>query len=151
LYQVSFAPTGPVLNDIPAGYTVSGPNVVNNRWTDPLASSGPADTTPPTVAGTPDRPPNVFGWYSSPVTVDWQATDGSGQATDPPDIVASQNGKDVVYTSGPSCDGSGNCGTGSLALSIDTVAPVVTCPQPAPVFELNRAAGAIEPTVTETL
>jgi HYR domain len=37
LYQVSFAPTGPVLNDIPAGYTVSGPNVVDNRWTDPFA------------------------------------------------------------------------------------------------------------------
>ena len=36
-YQVSFAPTGPVLNDIPAGYTVSGPSVVDNRWTDPFA------------------------------------------------------------------------------------------------------------------
>jgi hypothetical protein len=36
-YQVSFAPTGPVLNDIPAGYTVAGPNVVDNRWTDPFA------------------------------------------------------------------------------------------------------------------
>jgi HYR domain-containing protein len=35
--QVSFAPSGPVLNDIPAGYTVSGPSVVNNHWTDPFA------------------------------------------------------------------------------------------------------------------
>jgi hypothetical protein len=35
--QVSFAPTGPVLNDIPAGYGVSGPSVVDNRWTDPFA------------------------------------------------------------------------------------------------------------------
>jgi hypothetical protein len=40
--QVSFAPTGPVLNDIPAGYTVSGPSVVDNRWTDPFAPP-PAD------------------------------------------------------------------------------------------------------------
>jgi hypothetical protein len=36
LLQVSFAPTGPVLNSIPAGYTVSGPNVVDNHWTDPF-------------------------------------------------------------------------------------------------------------------
>jgi hypothetical protein len=27
-----------VLNDVPAGYTVSGPNVVDNRWTDPFAA-----------------------------------------------------------------------------------------------------------------
>ena len=26
-----------MLNDIPAGYTVSGPNVVDNHWTDPFA------------------------------------------------------------------------------------------------------------------
>jgi hypothetical protein len=37
MYQFSFAPTGPVLNDIPAGYTVSGPSVVDNHWTDPFA------------------------------------------------------------------------------------------------------------------
>ena len=34
--QVSFATNGPVLN-LPAGYTVSGPGVVNNRWDDPFA------------------------------------------------------------------------------------------------------------------
>ena len=32
---VSFAPSGPVLN-VPAGYTVSGPGVVDNHWTDPF-------------------------------------------------------------------------------------------------------------------
>ena len=111
-YQVSFAPTGPVLNDIPAGYTVSGPSVVDNHWTDPFAPSGPADTTPPVVTGVPDRAPNFFGWYSAPVTIDWQATDDSGQATDPADTVAATDGKDVAYTSGQSCDGSGNCATG---------------------------------------
>src|SRR5262249_22813427 len=35
--QVSFDPNKPVLNDIPAGYTVSGPSVVDNHWTDPFA------------------------------------------------------------------------------------------------------------------
>ena len=35
--QVSFATSGPVLNDIPSGNTVSGAGVVNNRWDDPFA------------------------------------------------------------------------------------------------------------------
>ena len=35
-YQVSFATSGPVLN-VPPGYTVSGPNVTDNHWTDPFA------------------------------------------------------------------------------------------------------------------
>jgi hypothetical protein len=35
-FQVSFAPSGPVLN-VPAGYTVSGSGVVDNHWSDPFA------------------------------------------------------------------------------------------------------------------
>lgn len=35
--QVSFATTGPVLGGVPAGYTVSGPGVVDNHWSDPFA------------------------------------------------------------------------------------------------------------------
>jgi hypothetical protein len=34
--QVSYAPDGPVLN-LPAGYSVSGNGVVNNRWDDPFS------------------------------------------------------------------------------------------------------------------
>ena len=36
-FDVAFARGGPVLNNIPAGYTVSGRGVVNNAWTDPFA------------------------------------------------------------------------------------------------------------------
>jgi HYR domain len=151
LSQVSFSPSGPLLNDIPAGYTVSGPNVVNNRWTDPFASTGPADTAPPTVVGAPDRQPNIFGWYSSPVTVDWQSTDNSGQATDPADTVANQDGKDVVYTSGQSCDPSGNCATGTFTVSLDRVPPTVTC-RPAPEFELaDHSLAFVFADVSDTL
>ena len=38
---VSFAPTGPVVNGVPAEYTVSGSNVADNRWTDPFAPVEP--------------------------------------------------------------------------------------------------------------
>ena len=33
---VSFAPSGPVVNGVPAEYTVSGPGVDDNHWTDPF-------------------------------------------------------------------------------------------------------------------
>ena len=129
-----------MLNDIPAGYTVSAPSVANNRWSDPFA--GPVDTTAPTVAGAPDRQPNVFGWYQAPVTIDWQAQDDSGHVTDPADTVADQDGKDVVYTSDPSCDPSGNCAKGTQTISLDRVPPVITC-RPAPLFEVERALGSL--------
>jgi hypothetical protein len=137
LYQVSFAPSGPVLNNVPAGYTVSGQNVVDNHWTDPFAESGPPDSVPPTVVGVPDRQPNVFGWYRAPVTIDWQASDNSSQASDPADTVADQDGKDVHYTSNPSCDPSNNCATGTVNVSLDQIPPVVTCRE-APVFEVTQ-------------
>ncbi|HEX5617264.1 MAG TPA: hypothetical protein VFX51_02540 [Solirubrobacteraceae bacterium] len=38
-FEVSFAPDGPVLNDLPPGHTVSGAGVVNNRWDDPFANN----------------------------------------------------------------------------------------------------------------
>ncbi|MFO1325198.1 MAG: hypothetical protein U1F15_14200 [Burkholderiales bacterium] len=34
-YQLSFSPTGVVLNNIPPGYTVSGDNIANNQWLPP--------------------------------------------------------------------------------------------------------------------
>ena len=137
-YQVSFAPTGPVLNDIPAGYTVTGPDVTDNHWTDPFAPPEPTDTTPPAVVGVPDRAPNIFGWYRAPVTIDWQATDDSGVASDPPDtLVDTDNspGSIRVIESDPSCDPSGNCARGDTTIALDQVPPVVTCRE-APVFEL---------------
>jgi hypothetical protein len=36
-WQVSFAPSGPVLN-LPAGYDVTGSAVIHNRWDDPFAN-----------------------------------------------------------------------------------------------------------------
>jgi hypothetical protein len=90
-------------------------------------TAAPLDTTPPTVVGVPDRAPNAAGWYRAPVTIDWQATDDSGSASDPPSTNAATDGAGVVYTSAPSCDAAGNCATGTLAISLDRVAPTVTC------------------------
>lgn len=83
------------------------------------------DTTPPVVTGMPDRSANNNGWYNAPVTITWLVIDpspSSGAPTNPPSTTANLEGTNT-YVSGQSCDPVGNCSTGSLALSIDTVLP----------------------------
>lgn len=90
---------------------------------------GVADRTPPVVTGTADRPPNANGWYAANVLITWASVDpppSSGTPTIPPPTVASTEGQNVAYTSGPSCDPNNNCATGSLALSIDKTPPTIT-------------------------
>ena len=87
------------------------------------------DNVPPVVTGSLNRTPNAAGWYNAPVTISWSASDpapSSGTPTTPASTVSSTEGANVVYTSGPSCDPQGNCATGSLSLSIDQTAPVVS-------------------------
>ena len=107
-----------------------------------------SDTTPPTVTGSPDRSPNGNGWYSAPVTIDWHATDDSGQATDPPNTSASTEATNT-YTSAASCDPSNNCATGQLSLSIDLSNPSVSC-QPA-TFSLNQTGAVVSASVTDAV
>ncbi|HZS31068.1 MAG TPA: hypothetical protein VFA37_07415 [Gaiellaceae bacterium] len=90
---------------------------------------GAADTTPPTVTGTPTTAPNANGWYNGPVTVHWTAVDpapSSGQPGPLPDTVVNTTGQNQVITSPRACDGDGNCATGSVTLSIDTAPPTVS-------------------------
>ncbi len=59
-WQVSFAPSGPVLN-LPAGYTVSGTGVVNNRWDDPFAGNVVvADCNDPALANVTTIPGSLI-------------------------------------------------------------------------------------------
>ena len=111
--------------------------------------SAPAvDATAPTVAGVPDRAPNAAGWYRAPVTIDWQASDASGSASDPTNTAAATDGAAVAYTSSPSCDAAGNCATGTLAISLDRVAPTVTCGS---LTVLLNGTGLISASVTDAL
>jgi hypothetical protein len=117
----------------------------------------PPDDQPPLVTGHPDRPANENGWYNGPVTINWNASDPSG-ATQPADTLANIEGKDVSYTSGESCDSLGNCGTGSITLSIDSHAPDGTIkPQEFLFFDESPVEGVrlfdqwIEGTATDSL
>jgi hypothetical protein len=100
-----------------------------------LQLARPSDTVPPMVAGTPDRPPNSYGWYDRELIIAWTAVDpepSSGSPTQPPNTVADVEGTDVLYTSEPSCDPAGNCGTGSVRISLDSTPPEVTLTGPSP-------------------
>ncbi len=58
--QVSYAPDGPVLN-LPAGYTVSGNGVVNNRWDDPFSEDLVVDDCDdPQLANVTNIPGNLL-------------------------------------------------------------------------------------------
>lgn len=95
---------------------------------DGFISDPPADSTPPTVTGSADRPANGDGWYKDNVTINWASADpdpSSGAPTTPPPTIANLEGTNT-YTSEPSCDPTNNCATGSLSLSIDKTAPLVT-------------------------
>jgi hypothetical protein len=103
----------------------------------------------PVVTGVPDRAPNGAGWYRAPVTIDWQATDTAGPASDPPNTVAASNGSQVTYTSGPSCYATWFCATGSLNLSIDTVAPALA-PTISPATILLHGSATATPHATDS-
>ncbi|HVM17636.1 MAG TPA: hypothetical protein VM290_08660 [Gaiellaceae bacterium] len=96
---------------------------------------GVADVTAPTVTGQPDRAPDANGWYNANVTITWSAVDpqpSAGPPTVPAPTVAATEGKNVPYTSGPSCDPNNNCATGTVTLSIDKTPPTVLATVTAP-------------------
>jgi len=95
----------------------------------------PSDTTAPTVTGSPDRPANANGWYSSPAGIHWTATDpDDASVPQPPDTTAATEGANVSYTSAQSCDAAGNCASGSYSVSLDETAPTFNCATPDTVW-----------------
>jgi Tol biopolymer transport system component len=93
-------------------------------------SAEPLDTDPPSVAGNATSEPNEAGWYNSPVTVAWTATDASpssGIASQPAESELSTDGIDQFATSADVCDNAGNCSTGTFGpISIDQTAPTTS-------------------------
>jgi hypothetical protein len=122
--QLSFATTGPVLNDIPAGLTVSGAGVVNNRWDDPFAGDlVVADCDDPALAqATTIRGSLILRALTDCPTVTFpQVTHIGG------DLVIDGNDGDLTIDTGSvgeAIDASGNGGdlaidTGSVGGAID--------------------------------
>jgi hypothetical protein len=90
------------------------------------------DATAPEVTASPSRAPNANGWYNSPLTVSFSASDATSgvEACSAPQTYA---GPDAVFASAAgSCrDRAGNTRPRSLALAYDATAPAVTGANPA--------------------
>jgi outer membrane protein assembly factor BamB len=79
------------------------------------------------VTGTIAQSPDAAGWFNTPVTVDWTATDPYATVTTPSPTTISTEGADQTATSGQSCDPSGNCATGAVSgINIDMTPPTVS-------------------------
>jgi hypothetical protein len=86
------------------------------------------DTTPPTVSGeTADRAPDKNGWYTHPVTVAFQGTDGTSGIASCSCTTYSGPDSSSGAASGTCRDKAGNVSSGaSLSLKYDATAPAVT-------------------------
>lgn len=125
--------------DVSTGGPITGSSTVVVRY----SPGDILDATPPTVTGTPDRPPNEAGWYNSSVVITWSVVDpspSSGLPTTPVPAVIEDEGRDTAVTSEPSCDPAGNCATGGVVISLDSTVPSVTMITPA-----NTPASAASP------
>jgi hypothetical protein len=93
--------------------------------------TAPTDVTAPVVMGATDRPADAFiggvGWWTSPVSVSWSATDAGSGLKDPVPGVSTVSAQGVSSVpSGPVCDNAGNCASGSVDVRVDSVGPVIT-------------------------
>jgi len=85
------------------------------------------DKTAPTVTATPDRAPNNYGWYKSPVTFSFSGSDGNGSGVTSCDANKTYSGPDSVNGSvaGTCTDAAGNVGSKSASIKYDATNPSV--------------------------
>jgi hypothetical protein len=126
------------------GGTIRVPSTVLYRpWCLDAACDQILDEVPPVVTGTPDRPSNAHNWWNASVTFNWTSVDpnpSSGVPTRPAPTTLSTDGANQVVQSTQSCDPAGNCATGTVEASIDTVAPTLQFNGPADGATVAAAA-----------
>jgi hypothetical protein len=145
----------------PAGGTYGGPNdasvAVRGECTNRagLSASDQAtlkyDETAPTVTVTLGRPPDLNGWYNSPVTYSAEMQDAmSGPGScDPSRTYNGPDDPSVTVTL--SCtDAAGNSASGTATFSYDETRPVLTLPTLLPQEAVGPNGAPISYTVTAT-
>jgi hypothetical protein len=88
-----------------------------------------SDQTPPSISTQLLPQPNGSGWNNTAVSIVWASVDPAPSSGAPTQLAAttvSSEGASQVITSAPSCDPAGNCGTGSVTVSIDQTPPLIT-------------------------
>ena len=107
-------------------HTVTVKSSSPRNWYDPngFSTTFRIDTVAPLIAGAPTTAPSSTGWYRSPVTVHFTASDAaSGVSTVSPDVaVTSQAASETVV--GTALDVAGNAATATVSnLNVDYTPP----------------------------
>lgn len=90
------------------------------------------DKTPPGLVGAPTTLPNAAGWYHTPVTIHWEASDqGSGidTASLPGDSTIGE-GADAIASASVSDKAGNSTSASSAPVNVDLTAPVTTATAP---------------------
>jgi len=136
LYNISYSRDNVTWQEYhPFLITAIGETTVYYRSADIAGNVEPVKTTKvridkeaPMVTYTIDQLPNGNGWYTEPVVIRFQATDGLSQfGTITPPITLSSDGPNQSIT-GYATDKAGNTGSVTVNdLDLDISAPVTTC------------------------
>jgi Ca2+-binding RTX toxin-like protein len=134
------------------GFSVSAVAVDPMPWTRGVFLWRPSgfDYTPPTITPTVAGTLGTNGWYVSDASVSWTVED-------PESEVVSQVGCDpsavTVDTVGTSftCEATSETATATASVIVtrDTTPPVVTCPSPAPVFQIYQLGAWVTAAVAD--
>ena len=92
------------------------------------------DATPPSTSVAATTAPNSAGWYRTPVTLQWSATDAtSGIASCSPQLTYSSPDTTGTSKSGSCTDDAGNTSAAALTIHYDSTPPTTLgTPSPAP-------------------
>jgi RTX calcium-binding nonapeptide repeat (4 copies) len=108
------------------------------------------DLTPPVITPTVTGTRGSNGWYVSDVSVTWTVHDPDSPVTsqvgcDPATVTSDTAG--TTFT----CQATSGGGTATVSTVVgrDTTPPTVTCPSPAPVFQLYQLGAWVTASVTD--
>jgi hypothetical protein len=109
------------------------------------------DLTPPAITSTLGGTTGNGGWYVSDVSVSWNVSDAESAISsrvgcDPTSVTSDTTGT----TASCSATSAGGTSTTSVVVRRDTTAPTVTCPSPAPAFQLYQVGAWVSASVADT-
>ncbi len=114
---------------------------VAGNVSEPLAMAFKYDATPPTVTGaSADRPPDANGWYMSPVSMAFTATDATSGVDSCNTVPYGGPDSMAANVTGACRDKAGNTGVGSAVVAYDATPP--------PLSSVSAAPGDTVATVT---
>ncbi|MSU34410.1 MAG: hypothetical protein EXS36_04745 [Pedosphaera sp.] len=131
------------------GQTVTGTSTDNVGLSATVTATFHIDLTPPTVTTTFSRPPDVNGWYTSPVTASFLCTNAlSGIYARPEPLVISVEGANQPLAV-TALDRARNATAPSERVSLDLTPPTLVITSPATSIEVASASFTITGSATD--